>query len=394
MTAQSYSRKRAPQARVARHRELILDAALVKAASSGVPSITLAGVARDAGLSTTPVAERFESVESLLAALWRERLQERWERAFVDLAAAIDSEHAARPAALVQALTVFQRPCDELSAVAEVICESQFNVALRAQIGDGISAPLASLLTPSGRRLSRTDAAKRGYVFAVALGLLACAPLEYGRDCDLSGYFQRLAAGVQWSGELSTFSHARASHLGVIPEKKTGDPVSDAIIAALFDLVALQGFPATTATAITKRAGVPEAALYTRYAGKSDLFLEATVAQHREALAANESFSRRLIAQYGEQLALAALIGELQRPNLRGVRAIQIEQLRFCWQNPKAGEQMARLLDLFVKGARNSTGLSERYAEASLGFGVTMLAIIHEPCYRLPYQAFTRGLAG
>ena len=137
------------QSRVLRNDTLILDAALDATAQDGWPGLALTAVARRAGLSQRPVANRFVDRSELATAVWRERaapvLLTALERA-LSTAGLIPGEASA--AGFQAAMEHLARPDKALLAALELLIMSNFDPTLASEVEQGLTAEILGWCTP------------------------------------------------------------------------------------------------------------------------------------------------------------------------------------------------------------------------------------------------------
>ncbi|MFM7146415.1 MAG: TetR/AcrR family transcriptional regulator, partial [Actinomycetales bacterium] len=183
------------QARVRRNDARILTAARQLLAGEGWAGLSLARVGKAAGLSVRPVRDRFADRGALAAAVWQgsagPALQEALSRCLVaaDLLPSQESVpavgvhavgipsvgivHLDVPA-LEAALDALARPDAPLRAAADLAVLASFDERIRAVVAVSVGAVIARWVSPQDAG-SPERAAKRAYLLALGLGLLAAA---------------------------------------------------------------------------------------------------------------------------------------------------------------------------------------------------------------------------
>ena len=311
------------QARVLRNDALILDAALDATAPDGWPGLALTAVARRAGLSQRPVANRFVDRSELATAVWR-------ERAAPVLLTAL--EHALSTAGLIPgeasatgfhaAMEHLARPHKALLAALELLIMSNFDPTLASEVKQGVAAEVLGWCTPQRGKPTKAQAAGRAYLLIVALGLVAVARRPGSEQVDLTEELGTLFTALQADASPQPLPKAYLQHLADDIPFNTGDPIHDALLTSVLRLVGTSGYDGATSARIARDAKVSEANIFLRHASKLDLFIDASARHHALGFPANAEFQQRLEEQHGAGITEAVMIREFLRPKFNHQRAL------------------------------------------------------------------------
>lgn len=295
---------------------------------------------------------------------------------------------------LARAYEPFLRPSAELRAAAEILIVSEFNEGLSTVIGEHVGKVVASWCSPSSA--GARDAARRAYLSSVALGLLLARTRRGVYDLDLrhEAHLQLTALAVD--GAPAVLPDTRAGHLDRFLAFDTGDPALDALLKATMEEVGRVGYDGATTASIGRASGHSEGLIFARYPSKVELFLDATVRQHAQNWRANEAFTVAVTESHGPGIAEAVMIREMQRPHLRGYRAISLEQVRLALHNERLREVQWGELDALVDEAKGqdpdwapAVSPAHLHLSVAVGLGVTLLPVLAPEAWQLPYDVVT-----
>lgn len=381
-------------ARSARYDRAILDAAVTLADLEGWPSVTFSRVAAQAGLSRTAVLSRHPDRAALAAAAWRQRLAGPFADA---LAAVIDAGPAVnRPVDvenLTQALSAFGYPNEGMRATAELLLVSRYELALQESVDATAGAKLGEWLTPRRGRLSRAQAAQRGFLVALAIGLLLEARRQPAARIDLDGALVRVSYALSNPAPASWLPTTAAAYMDAPVAFDTDDPAWDAVLQATLDEVGTHGYDAATVDAIARASGYTQGVIFNRYATKLEMFLDATDRMLSSTGRQAAQFQAGLAAAHGDGIADAVMIRELMAPHRKAIRTITFEQLRLAWHQPDMLTAFrTALADPTVTIVAERPELTEDQArslihiEFARGLGSGLLADLHPDASKLPYD--------
>lgn len=381
-------------ARSARYDRAILGAAVTLADLEGWPAVTFPRVAAQAGLSRNAVISRHADRAGLAAAAWRERLAGPFAEA---LEAVVDASPVGRRPVdvedLTQALSAFSYPNEAMRATAELLLVSRYEPALQECVDATIGIRLGSWLTPQRGRLSRALAAQRGFLLAMAMGLLLEARRQPTARIDLDGALARVSHALSHPVDASWLPTTSAVFMDEPVAFGTDDPAWDAILAATLDEVGTRGFEAATVDTIARASGYTQGVIFNRYSTKLEMFLDATDRMLTATGGRAAQFQADLATAHGPGIADAVMIRELMAPHRKAVRTITFEQLRLAWHQPDMLTAFqSALADPTVTIVAERPELTEDQARAWIhiefarGLGSGLLADLHPDAWKLPHD--------
>ena len=385
------------QARVLRNDALILDAALDATAQDGWPGLALTAVARRAGLSQRPVANRFVDRSELAAVVWRERV------APVLLASL---KHALSSAGLLpgeasaagfrKAMERLARPDKALLAALELLVMSSFDPTLAAEVQQGVAAEVIGWCTPQHGKLTRAQAARRAYLLIVALGLVAVARRPGSEQVGLADEIESLFSALQSDARPQPLPKAYLPHLADDIPFDTGDPIHDALLTSVLRLVGTSGYDGASTARIARDAKVAESSIFLRHTSKLDLFIDASARHHAYGFPANAEFQQRMEEEHGPGVTEAVMIREILRPEFSHQSAVYREELRVSWHDEGLLRKQEEQFQAFVEqqAAANpdwpSTMSAARvHVGLATGYGVSLLGILAPEAGSLPFDVVT-----
>jgi AcrR family transcriptional regulator len=393
---------RAPQARVLRNQQRLIDAAMEAADQDGWSGLNFANVSARAGLSRRPLQDRFADSSHLAAAAWGTVAEPALQRALEDLLTA--GGQLGEPISvpdLTAAFEVLMRPNATLRAATELLLVSQFDLVLRSAVRQGLGAQVEQWCQPQARVVSRVDTGRRGYLLVQGLGLLIAGRRPGIEDLDIRHEVKALAAAIEQPARPTALPKPRARHLDEKTPFDTGDPTLDALLQSVLDQVGADGFDRASVERIVAAAGTSQGALFGRYATKLDLFIDATRRQQAIALRANHEYIAGIAARHGAGIADAVTLREFQRPGREALRAHLLEQIRISWHEPGLMAAHALELETFARESFNAEAPRTRrqlpaffHFGYALGLGAPALAVLYPGCWTLPYDVVTVPLLG
>ncbi|MEI6404239.1 MAG: TetR/AcrR family transcriptional regulator [Actinomycetes bacterium] len=387
------TRQRAPQARLARNHARVLDAAARSAAQNGPIGLSFLRVANEAGLSRRPIQDRFHDVTELSIALWKDLVGPELITSLnqaMTYAGLLDEPQ--NVAEFVKACARFQRPDHLLLAGVELFLDSQFDEELSRAIQESLTPWYNSLCVPSPD-ITPALAARRAWIIMMGLGLILFSHRPGARALDCSWVFQEYARTFAQAHEPIDLPEVAAPHLNVITHVNTGDSILNALIDSVLRHVAQEGYLHASVEKIVATANCSQGALFSRFATKKELFLEATRLQNETALAANEEYLRMIEQKSSREIAEAVAIREFQKPGRELQRALLLEQLRLTWHDEELLGKQAETVDAFYEnsGLSDSVASPEQFKTLahvglSIGTGATALPLIYKESWRLPFD--------
>ena len=405
MTGQRTTRSRArrPQERVGRNTDLLLNAGERILADGGWSELTLAGVAKEAGLSRRTLHDRFAGPTAVAAAVWASRCGPALEATLGSLvdSAGLSTGGVASEQTFTNLLAGLVVPDPRLLAGAELLVMSQFEPELRRSVSRGLGRKVTGWCEPQPGPARRADAAARAFVIAAALGLIFAGRRSGADKVDISAEASALWEAIHARPDPAPLPRTRANHLDGPPPIATGDDTRDALLQAVLESVAAIGYEATTLATVAAAAGFTQGAIFSRYPSKLALFQDATETQQRASFQANHDFMDRMAARHGRGVAEAVTIREFQRPGRQHLRAILLEQIRVMWHEPDLLAAHSADMDAAAKqpleadpaiDARRAAG--HFHFGYALGIGVPALAVLDPGCWVLPFDVVTVPLLG
>ncbi|MCX6433196.1 MAG: TetR family transcriptional regulator [Actinobacteria bacterium] len=388
---------RPPQQRVLRNHERLIDAALVAADEDGWSGLNFANVAARAGLSRRPLQDRFTDASHLAAAVWAEKADPALSGALADVLTAaglLDAEPNVK--ALIAATDALAHPGTELRAAAELMLVSQFDLVLRSAVRDGLGAQMERWCTPEPRLVTRADAARRGYLISLGLGLLLAGHRPGIDGIDMRHEIRLLAQALAAPAKPTALPRVRARHLDGPTPFDTGDATLDDLLQAVLEQVGADGFDGASVERIVSAAGSSQGALFGRYETKLDLFIDATRRQHAISMRSNHDYIQGIAAGHGAGVADAVTLREFQRPGRELARAHLMEQLRISWHEESLLLAQEEELEVFAR-EEFTMGIGRTRKQVpgyvhfgyALGLGATALPVLFPACWTLPYDVVT-----
>jgi len=309
--------RRAKSSRSLANSAKVLNAVRKNATKVGLDELSAGSVAKLCGLSTGSIYSRFEDTDEMAIALWdqvvRQPFKQRLQRG-VDY---IYTPNSARLGIDEEATfkADFETP-DELSKLGvEFLVVAKRNSA----IGEVVIPEVSQWFNEFGLNQANTEINNA----AVALGLsasigTALRAFALGANPD----WLAIAGGVRDAATAAS----RATPLARPPdlplpgvfEIQTGNPVRDALISAVGQVVANSGYARATISRIVRKSGLSNGSLYNLYENKEELTddaMQMTLAQasgvNREGNRLAES-NRRADRGLGNSFALGLVPGRRQ----------------------------------------------------------------------------------
>lgn len=384
--------ERSGEQRHARNDRLIVEAAASVLAKDGWSGLTLSRVARHAGLSVSPVRDRYPDRLALAAAAWDQALASTWSDT---MSAVIDAADAADPRDLAEALQPLLKPAAELRAAGELLLVAAHDEQVRTLVTDLALAPLARSLSPALAG-SPERAAVRGYVVMLALGLLLESWRSHAPDVDLAIPLEGLVTVLRAPAASRPLPPDRAAYLDQGPMIDTGDPLWDAVLRATLRQIGTYGYEAATVEAIVSEAGCSETVLFRRYATKADAFLDATRRMVGAATELNVAFQQRMAEEHSPGLSEAIMMREFMLPGREVERVLGLEQYRLSWHDERmriaTEAEQAPIVAGYLESLTHlpaGEALARLHLEFAMGMGTVWLAALLPESWELPYDVVT-----
>lgn len=378
--------------RLARNDRVIIEATSYLLGERGWSDLTLSSVARRAGLSLTPVRDRYPDRLALAAAAWEQTIGPAWARSISSVIAAAD---AASSEGLHAALEPFLKPGRLHRAAGELLMVAAHDDAVRTVVAAQAIDPLAPLLDPSAAD-GPSRRAVRGYAVILALGLLMESWRSHADAVDLAAPVVDVARALRSPGTPRVLPPDSAPYLDEGPRFDTGDPRWDSLLRATLRQVGSRGYEAATVEAIVADAGCSQGVLFRRYRTKAEAFLDATRRMIGAATQLNLDYQQRIAREYSPGVAEAIMLREFMRPGREIERVIGLEQYRLAWWTPslraeleaeQAPAQAAYLHS--VAHLPSAQALARLHLEFAMGMGPVLLAQLHAAAWQLPLDVVT-----
>jgi AcrR family transcriptional regulator len=386
-------RPRARVATVARNDELILDAIVDELAEVGWGHLTVAAVARRAGMTHRAVLPRYSDRSQMAVAAWEHRCSSQLEAGL-----ALTLEAKGDFDALLTSFRGFDSNSASMRAGAELLIARQFDAPLATSVEQTLGRQLRSWLTaPSTGPKREVERGISAFLLCNALGLLIVRRLPLARKASLRQHARDVVDAVGSPTIATKLPTDRAEHMDWLaftqtPGATTGNADHDAILDAALVLVGTVGYEAATMSKVARMAHINESVIFAHYRTKLDLFMDATLRQWKAGLPYNDAFAARIAQKHGAGVAEATLMREAQRPGREHIRSLALEQIRVAWREPALANRFESMIQQYAQATRShSPGLPQRDAlsrivgEFSVSQGVVLLG-------QLFPQAWTIGL--
>lgn len=353
--------------------------------------MALAPVAERAGLSRQAVVSRYRDRSDLGADLWMKLLAPTFSAALTDVIAAPGDS-----ADLKAALRPFVAPDQTMRAAAELLLVGRYDPAVSQAIEATLRPILDQWLTPNGRRLSRAQAARHGYLLSLGLGLLMQARRFRIEPSDLDSELNGLSAALESPTTATKLPVDSLEHVDLDIDFGTGNPEWEILLQATLDEIGNHGYEASTLDTIARAAGCTQGLIYSHYASKRDLFLDASDRSTEQSANANNEFWRTLASRRSEGIAQATIIREYMTPARKQARTVMMEQCRLSWHDSEllTSGQKAFTDAVWQIANENPDRPAAQlrayvYTGLALGLGVAVLADLHPGAWQLPYDVVT-----
>ena len=389
---------RTPQPRRRQARSLandarILDAVVTLLDSKGWEETSITGIAAQAGLTHPAVLDRYSNRAAAVVAAWDERIAADFRRALSALISVVDTQPVDADS-LLDVLDYFVYPTPATRAAAEVLLVARYDTTLAEAVDRSVGSDLQEWLTPTRGRLTRAQAARRGFVIGLAIGTLIESRLRIPEDdFDLTQDVWHIAAALSTRELPTKLPSERAEHLFEPPRFDLQDPALEDLLAATLEEVGEFGFEAATVKRIASRAGYTTGLIFRRYDHKLSLFLDATQRMLAQSGVANQEYQVRIAAATSPGVADATMTREFMRPEHRQLRTIAYEQYRIAWHDPVMQGTFAAAQDeilAYYVSAAPELSLEQARGRTFLAFargaGMGALADLSSSAADLPYD--------
>jgi AcrR family transcriptional regulator len=384
------------QARVRRNDARILASAVNLAAVGGWSGVTLAGVGRAAGLTISPVRDRYRTRGRLGAAAWTEVAGSALHSALAEaLATAGLLDSPANEVGFANAMDAMTRPGTDLRAAAELAVVSCFEGDIAEAVAASLGTAMRTWLDPA-RAGDPARAAKRGYLLALALGLLAVAHRPGIPNLSFGPQWRRLLAALGTDlGRVDLPDEPRPPHLTFIPFD-TGDAMTDDLLRAAIEQLGRHGYEGSILASVAAETGASAASVFVRYPSKEAFFMDAINRQQDITFPAQREYLARLERTYGTGIAEAIAIRGTMHPSERAINVIEMERARLTWHRPNLAAADEERLQEVVREALAQDPTSPDFTDPArihlaraLGIGIAFLPLLCDKAWDLPYEVVT-----
>lgn len=383
------------QARTIRNTDLILRVALDACAEEGWPALLTQRVATRSGLAGPTVRGRFPERSALAAALWTDKLAVTTISGLKDAVeslAYVENEDLLAPLA---SISRFTHPAAPLCAAGELMIVSLFDQVLGARVQADLGTTLREWLVPKKNSLTPRDAARNGYVLALTLGLLLNGRALPRETPSVTSEIERRWNALRSDNDYSGLPQVSDDLWDGPIRFETGDPAWEAVLRATMDEVGTRGYDAATMAKIAEASGYTQGAIFSRYASKRELFLDASQRMVDVNSVKNEEFHQGLIEKYGPGIAEAIMLRGFMKPSRRRLQVILLEQYRLAWHDQDMKMTLQAAIDRNVEHLKRQPSAVTKdvaawvHCEYSLGLGVVLLSALCPEAASLPYQMVT-----
>jgi len=308
--------RRAKSARSLANSVKVLDAVRKNATKVGLDELSAGSVAKLCGLSTGSIYSRFEDADEMAIALWEQVIkqpfkQRLWRGVAINMhrpfSIGIDDE------AKIKA--DFENP-DEISKLGvEFLVVAKRNNA----IGEVVIPEVSAWFNEFGLNQANTERNNA----AIALGLsasigTAMRAFVLGSNSDWLAIARGIRDAVTAARRSTPLTRPPDLPLPKLFEIETGNPVRDALIIAVGQVVATSGYSRATISRIVRKSGLSNGSLYNLYENKEELTDDAMQMTLAYASGVNREGNRIAESQHradrglGNSFALGLMPGRRQ----------------------------------------------------------------------------------
>ncbi|MCX6531571.1 MAG: TetR/AcrR family transcriptional regulator [Actinobacteria bacterium] len=309
--------RRAKSARSLANSVKVLDAVRKNATKVGLDELSAGSVAKLCGLSTGSIYSRFEDADEMAIALWEQVIKQPFKQR---LQRGVDYIYTPNSSRLVidEEATFkadFETP-DELSKLGvEFLVVAKRNNA----IGEVVIPEVSAWFNEFGLNQANTERNNA----AIALGLsasigTAMRAFVLGSNSDWLAIARGIRDAVTAARRAAPLTRPPDLPLPKLFEIETGNPVRDALIIAVGQVVATSGYSRATISRIVRKSGLSNGSLYNLYANKEELTDDAMQMTLAYASGVNREGNRIAESQHradrglGNSFALGLMPGRRQ----------------------------------------------------------------------------------
>ena len=306
--------RRAKSARSLANSAKVLDAVRKNATKVGLDELSAGSVAKLCGLSTGSIYSRFEDADEMAIALWEQVVKQPFKQR---LQRGVDYIYDARLSIEGEATIKadFENP-DELSKLGvEFLVVAKRNNS----IGEVVIPEVSAWFNEFGLNQANSEINNA----AVALGLSASIgnamrAFVLGSNSDWLAIAGGVRNAVTAARRAAPLTRPPDLPLPKLFEIQTGNPVRDALIIAVGQVVAASGYSRATISRIVRKSGLSNGSLYNLYENKEELTDDAMQMTLAYASGVNREGNRIAESQHradrglGNSFALGLMPGRRQ----------------------------------------------------------------------------------
>ena len=309
--------RRAKSARSLANSAKVLDAVRKNATKVGLDELSVSSVAKLCGLSTGSIYSRFEDADEMAIALWEQVVKQPFKQR---LWRGVDYIYTPNSSRLVidEEATFkadFENP-DEISKLGvEFLVVAKRNNA----IGEVVIPEVSTWFNEFGLNQANSEINNA----AIALGLsasigTAMRAFALGSNSDWLAIASGIRDAVTAARRATPLTRPPDLPLPKLFEIQTGNPVRDALIIAVGQVVATSGYSRATISRIVRKSGLSNGSLYNLYENKEELTDDAMQMTLAYASGVNREGNRIAESQHradrglGNSFALGLMPGRRQ----------------------------------------------------------------------------------
>jgi AcrR family transcriptional regulator len=382
------------QERVLRHDALILDTTVELAAERGWPGVLFPRVTEATGLSERPLRDRFKDRLGLGQQVWWQRLESPFLDAMREVIEVVPAKgERITGAAIAEVMAPFMEPDECFEAAAELIIVARYQPMMCTAVTGSLGRNLSQWLNPEAKGMKATMAARRGYLAALALGLLTYSRATHGDLPELSPVFTRLAKAMNSDTRTTRLPTRRLDRWDATLPDHFGGSNWGHLLQTTITAIGKHGYDGATFDVITDMAGVSRGMIQGYYPTKQDFFADVVsgvitatgMMQPAAGDAERDSFD--------PSIAAAIEMRETMRPDRQPLRTVVLEQVRLAWNDDAVYEQLAEQMVSAARSDRTgASGEAWQCADQALLWGAGMLAELHPASWELPYGVVVAAL--
>jgi AcrR family transcriptional regulator len=377
------------QERALQNDDRILKSAISILAEDGWDELTFANVSRRAELSSRPVRLRYSSPTELVQDLYSRRLEGLFFELIERLHSAHQSNNRDRVEDTTEAMLLFASDSKEKQALAEVLLISSYEPEIKATVDQNLKPKLEVWLGTVSDLEVQTHFA---LLLMVSLGFLVENREGSISANELRNMVRRLIKDTEQAGPAKELPEIHAPHLDHIANIDTGDKALDDLLLATLEELSLFGISKSTIVRIASRCNRTEGFIFSRYATKNDLIVDAVKYSLLTAFKLNNEFQYKLFETFSAPEVFILTIREFMHPKHATQRTLAFEEIRLSWRN--------QAIRAVYRGEQESVFSSETDEDlkaklminVSLGVGVMILAHLLPDSWKLPYIIHADGL--